>query len=114
MSAKTTVEVSEDADGRVRAVDTSSGTTGEGDTIPVTLENVTDRLDEDIMATVEDASGDDGASLAGRDVLDRLDVEMPTTVGADYTTTTAEHGPGPSMPSGRRASVHMPWRTIVC
>lgn len=37
MSTKTTVEVSEDVDGRVRAVDTESGAAGEGDSVPEAL-----------------------------------------------------------------------------
>lgn len=68
MGSKTTVEVSEDASGRVTAVDAASGTTGEGDSVPEALvelarkiaeiEGDLDVLTEATMAALERADAE--------------------------------------------------------
>jgi len=56
MSSKTTVRVTEDADGRVRAVDTESGATGEGESLPEALVELARKIaaiQEDVAAIGE-------------------------------------------------------------
>lgn len=69
MSAKTTVEVSEDASGRVRAVETKTGTTGEGDSVPEALAVLATKLaaiQDDVDAVVDAMIPAEG-SITNRD-----------------------------------------------
>lgn len=61
MGTKTTVEVSEDADGRVKAVEAASGATGEGDSIAEALTELARkiaRIQDDVASLAEAGSVD--------------------------------------------------------
>jgi len=93
MNTKTTIEVSEDVNGRVRAVDSASGAVGEGDSVPealVALARELAELREDVnllteaMATALASSGVDWSPEAAeflersRAVRDRFESEGVT------------------------------------
>lgn len=108
MSTTTTVEISEDASGRVKAVDTASGTTGEGDSIPEALAALATKLaviEEDVAAVVAGMSSvdlpisdlDPSADAAeflelGRAVRDRFEEEGVTEGDVDEAIEWARSG----------------------